>query len=248
VEKRTVADAVAARRDLVVIGASAGGVETLRRVVGGLPPGLPAAICIVLHIAPSSPSALAGILSRAGALPCRPANDGEPLCLGEIRVAPPDRHLVIDDGGMRLTIDPREDHHRPSVNVLFRSAAAARGARVIGIILSGTRDDGTAGLAAIKAGGGAAIVQDPAEAVYPGMPTSALEHVSVDAVVPSSEIAETIASMVNGQDLRPGTDPPERGPEPAIRSGRQPRGPSVPAASDGSVAASSDGVAANRRR
>jgi len=182
-------------------------VETLKRVVADLPADLRATICIVLHIAPGSPSALAGILRRAGPLPCRPATDGEPLKVGEILVAPPDRHLMIEDGRVRLTIGPRENNHRPAVDALFRSAAIARGDRVIGIVLSGTRDDGTAGLAVIKAQGGLAIVQDPADAMYPGMPTSALDHVAVDVVVPSGEIGGAIAAMVNGTDLPPGTDP-----------------------------------------
>jgi two-component system, chemotaxis family, protein-glutamate methylesterase/glutaminase len=186
-------------RDLVVIGASAGGVETLKRVVAGLPADLPAAICIVLHISPASPSALAGILQRAGRLPCRPASDGDQLCSGEILVAPPDHHLVIAGRRVRLTAGPRENGHRPAVDVLFRSAAAARGTRVVGVVLSGTRDDGTAGLALIKAGGGAAIVQDPDEALYPGMPASALGHVAVDAVVPSALVAQAISSIVHGQ-------------------------------------------------
>ena len=186
-------------RDLVVIGASAGGVETLRRVVSGLPEDLPAAVCVVLHISPESPSALARILHRAGPLPCRAATDGELLRPGQILVAPPDHHLVIADGRARVTVGPRENGHRPSVDVLFRSAAVARHARVIGVVLSGTRDDGTAGLAVIKSGGGAAIVQDPDEALHPGMPSSALERVVVDAIVPSGQIAETISAMVHGQ-------------------------------------------------
>jgi two-component system, chemotaxis family, protein-glutamate methylesterase/glutaminase len=168
-----------------------------------------AAICIVLHIAPQSPSVLAGILQRAGTPPCRPASDGEPPCLGEVLVAPPDRHLVIDDSCVRLTIGPRENNHRPAVDALFRSAAFARGRRVIRIVLSGMRDDGTAGLAMIKARGGATIVQDPTEALYPGMPSSALEHVAVDAVVPSAAIADAIAAMVNRQDLAPESDASE---------------------------------------
>lgn len=187
-------------RDLVVIGASAGGVETLKRVVTGFPPDLDAVVCIVLHIAPDSPSLLARILSRAGPLPCRPAADGEELRPGEILVAPPDRHLTVEDGRVRLTVGPRENGHRPAVDVLFRSAATARDGGVIAVVLSGTRGDGTAGLAAVRSRGGAAIVQDPGEALYPGMPEAALAHVAVDAVVPSGQVADTIVAMVKGED------------------------------------------------
>jgi two-component system, chemotaxis family, protein-glutamate methylesterase/glutaminase len=194
-------------RDLVVIGASAGGLEVLRRVVSELPGDLNASVCVVLHIAPGSPSALAPILDRAGPLPCRPAADGDPLRAGQILVAPPDHHLVVEDGRVKLTLGPRENGHRPGVNPLFRSAARARGRRVIGVVLSGTQDDGAAGLAVIKACGGATIVQDPSGAMYAGMPANAIAHVAVDAVAPVSLIAGTIASMVNGGELPVSTNP-----------------------------------------
>lgn len=206
--------APAASHDLVVIGASAGGVEVLRRVATDLPPDLAACVCVVLHIAPSSPSALPRILERAGRLPCRAAADGEPLAPGQILVAPPDHHLVIADGRLRLTVGPRENGHRPSIDALFRSAAKSRGSRVIGVILSGSRDDGAAGLAVIRANGGAVIVQDPRDAMYEGMPTSALAAVQADAVVPSDRMAEVVVAMVNGQPLPPGTDPPAGGDRP----------------------------------
>lgn len=185
------------------MGASAGGVEALTRVVRDLPSDLAAAVCIVLHVAPGSPSMLAHILDRAGKLTCRSARDGETLREGVILVAPPDHHLAVEDGRVRLTVGPRENGHRPAIDVLFRSAAQAFDSRVVGVVLSGTRDDGSAGLAVIKANGGVAIVQDPDEALYGGMPASAIANAPVDAIVPSGQIADTIAAMVKGEDPPP---------------------------------------------
>jgi two-component system, chemotaxis family, protein-glutamate methylesterase/glutaminase len=218
------AETLDGRRNLVVIGASAGGVEVLIRVARDLPADLRAAVCVVLHIAPSSPSMLAHILGRAGRLPCRTASDGDRLREGLILVAPPDHHLVVEDAHVRLTVGPRENGHRPAIDVLFRSAARALDGRVVGVILSGTRDDGSAGLAVIKASGGATIVQDPEEAMYGGMPASAIANVAVDAIVKSDLVASTIVSMVKGEGPPPGAPPEPGDPDPPEAEVNPPEG------------------------
>jgi two-component system, chemotaxis family, protein-glutamate methylesterase/glutaminase len=184
-------------RDIIVVGASAGGVEALKVLAGGLPCGLPAAIFIVLHVSPEGPSFLPEILSRVGPLPVTHAVDGEVITPGRIYVASPDRHLLVEQGRVRLTRGPRENRFRPAVDVLFRSAAYAYGGRVIGVILTGALDDGTAGLWAVKDRGGLAIVQDPLEAFCASMPQSALRHVVVDACLPLAKIAPMLGRLAS---------------------------------------------------
>ncbi len=183
-----------AARDIVVVGASAGGVEALVSLVKDLPADLPAALCFTLHLGPGS-SALPQILTRAGELPAGHPVHGEPLRRGRIYVAPPDQHLLLGNGRLLLARGPRENSHRPAVDVLFRSAAQSYGTRVIGVLLTGNLDDGTAGLLAVKELGGIAVVQDPAEADYPGMPRSALANVQVDHVVPLSGVAALLTRL-----------------------------------------------------
>jgi two-component system, chemotaxis family, protein-glutamate methylesterase/glutaminase len=161
--------------DIVVVGASAGGVEALVGLAASLPAGLPAAVFVVLHVPTSGTSALPGILSRHGPLPAVHVKDGEPIEHGRIYVAPPDHHLLLRPGHVHLARGPRENGHRPAVDPLFRSAARDYATRVVGVVLSGTLDDGAAGLRAIKSRGGVAVVQDPGDALYPGMPTNAIE-------------------------------------------------------------------------
>jgi two-component system chemotaxis response regulator CheB len=185
-----------ALHDIVVIGASAGAVEALRQITSRLPPDLPAAVFVVVHVPATFPSRLPEILARAGALPVSHARDGEVFQRGRIYVAPPGRHLVIEGGTTRLTLGPRENRVRPAVDTLFRSAALAHGPRVVGVVLTGGLDDGTAGLWAIKERGGIAVVQDPADAQAPGMPASALANVDVDHRVPLREMAQTIVQLV----------------------------------------------------
>jgi two-component system, chemotaxis family, protein-glutamate methylesterase/glutaminase len=185
--------------DIVVVGASAGGVEALRALVGKLPRDLPAAILVVLHVAPDHKSILPHILTDAGPLPAEQAKDGEPLKAGRIYVAPPDRHMVVDDAVVRLTRSPPEGGHRPAVDTLFRTAARFHGARVVGIVLSGALDDGTAGLVAVKQRGGVTVVQDPDEALCADMPRNALENVKIDHCLPTAQIAALIGKLAHEQ-------------------------------------------------
>lgn len=184
-----------AGRDIIVIGTSAGGVEALQRLVRDLPADLPAAVLIVLHRPAHHESLLPDILRRAGRLPAANARDGEAIRRGQIYVAPPDLHLLIENGVVRLVRGPKENHSRPAIDPLFRSAAQEFGPRVVGVILSGTLYDGTAGLFAVKRRSGVAVVQDPEEAAFPGMPESAISNVTVDHILPLSEIAPTLARL-----------------------------------------------------
>lgn len=184
---------------IVVAGASAGGVEALVALIGSLPEDFPHPVLVVLHIAPTGTSVLPSILARAGPLPVAAPSDGDRVLPGHVYVAPPDAHLVLEDGRLRLSHAPRENGHRPAIDATMRSAAEAFDGGTIGIVLSGSRDDGTAGLIAIKARGGTAIVQDPDEALYDGMPRSAMAHAEIDAVLPIAAMAPWIL----GRDVDP---------------------------------------------
>ena len=186
-----------ALKNIIVIGASAGGVTALRDVVRGLPPDFDASVFIVLHISRDVPSLLAEILQRETTLTVRQATDDAPIRPRHIYVAPPDHHLIVDVERMSLTRGPRENRARPAVDVLFRSAANAHRRGVVGVVLTGALDDGTAGMWAVKFRGGTTVVQDPREAVCPSMPQSVLRYVSVDHVVSLSEVAPLLVRLAS---------------------------------------------------
>ncbi|MEV7041479.1 chemotaxis protein CheB [Amycolatopsis sp. NPDC051061] len=186
----------AVQRDIVVVGASAGGVEALQSVMRSLPVDFPAAILVVMHLPPGARSALPLILDRAGPLPAFPATHGAALRPGVIYVATPDHHLLTDDGSLVLTRGPTENGHRPAINATFRSAAVTAGSRAIGVVLSGTLDDGALGLRSIVDRGGLAVVQDPADALYTGMPENALALVDAECVLPAAEIGPALDKLV----------------------------------------------------
>ena len=199
--------------DLILLGASAGGVEAVSAVVAGLPTELDAAVCVVIHLRPDASSRLPEILTRVGVLPVVAARNGMGLQPGVVHVCVPDLHMLVeagedDLGRMRLVRGPRENRTRPAVDPLFRSAALAFGPRVIAVVLSGALDDGTAGLWAVKDRGGIAVVQEPDDAAVPSMPSSALAEVAVDHVAPAHELGPLLARLV--RQPVPAQPPPAR--------------------------------------
>ena len=183
------------KRCIIAVGASAGGVEALKRLASDLPADLPAAVFVVLHVGQTS--YLSEILDRAGLLRTTKAESGEAFELGRIYVAPPGFHLLLHNDHMLLRRGPRENLARPAIDPLFRSAACSYGARVIGVLLSGSMSDGTAGLRAIKAVGGVTVVQDPNDAAVPDMVRSALRHVEIDHCVPIAGMAALLTRLAS---------------------------------------------------
>lgn len=183
------------KRNIIVIGASAGGFEALKKLVQKLPADLDAAIFIVWHMSPDVRGILPDVLNRLGTVHASNAYDKEPIRMSRIYVAPPDHHLILEDGLIRVTHGPKENRFRPAVDPLFRSAAYEYGRRVIGVILSGALDDGTAGLWRIKANGGLTVVQDPADAEVPSMPENALRGVQIDHCVPIAELGDLLVAL-----------------------------------------------------
>lgn len=183
---------------VVVIGASAGGIEALKKLVAQLPPNFPAAVFVTQHLYQRSETILPGILSVAGTLPAKHPSANEPIVPGRIYVAPPGYHLVLSPGIVTLGHGPKENLQRPCINVMFRSAAASYGQDVIGVLLTGMLDDGASGLWEIKRQGGITIVQDPKEAAYPSMPESAINGFKVDYILPISRMGPLLETLVAG--------------------------------------------------
>lgn len=182
---------------LVVVGASAGGVEALKEVVSGLPGDLAAAVGVVLHVSPNADSHLPAILARAGPLQTAHPRDGDEVIEGRIAVAPPDRHLLVRDGRWAVVRGPHENNVRPAIDPLFRSAAASFGPAVVAVVLSGTQTDGSAGAAAVSRFGGAVVVQDPDEAIFPDMPFATIVRDHPDRVLPVHEIAPAVVELLS---------------------------------------------------
>jgi two-component system chemotaxis response regulator CheB len=213
---------------VVGIGASAGGVDALIRVVRELPRDFPAAICIVLHLPSSGRSLLAPILGRQTRLEVVEASDGEPLLPGRVYVAPNDRHLLVSDGHVALDRGPKENGVRPAVDVLLRTLAAAYGTRAIAVVLSGALGDGSAGAVAVRDAGGVVVVQDPDDATVASMPESTLRAVgTADAVLDAGEIGPALARLVGTAEMEQDTGTVELE-KPLDESAERPEGPPSP--------------------
>lgn len=183
--------------DIVVIGASAGGLKAVSAVLRELPASLDAAVFVVQHVAADKKSYLPHLLGDITDLPVRSPDDNEAFRRGHVYVATPDHHLLLSSDRVRVMRGPQENRFRPSIDALFRSAARSHGSRVIGVILTGYLDDGTVGLQTIKKRGGIAVVQDPEEAEYPSMPRTALRYVEVDYKVPIADAGALLIRLVS---------------------------------------------------
>ncbi|HJQ10372.1 MAG TPA: chemotaxis protein CheB [Gemmatimonadaceae bacterium] len=184
-----------AKKDIVVVGASAGGIEALTELVTKLPRNFPGSIFVVVHVPEGATSVLPKILSRHGALPATHPKNGDRIEKGRLYVAPPNSHMMLEKNRIRLVRGPREHGVRPAVDPLFRSAAVSFGPRVVGVVLSGNLDDGTAGLETIKARGGTSLVQDPDEAQYRGMVDSAIRNRCADEILSAAGIAARLTEL-----------------------------------------------------
>lgn len=191
----------------VVVGASAGGVEALKQLASEMPADFPAAVLVVLHVPPTGTSVLPQILDRAGPLPARHAQLGDSLEPGQILIAPPDQHLIVYDHAVTLSRGPKENGHRPAVDVLFRTAAQTLGPRVIGVVLSGSLDDGAAGMVAVRLRGGRGLVQDPEEALHASMPLSAMRTSDVQESLPVAKIPRRLMELLDAIDDEPAGQP-----------------------------------------
>ena len=180
---------------IIVIGGSAGAMRPLENILASLPANLPAAVFVVLHLAPYAGREILDHLCGLSAVKARVAGDGDSFSEGEVILAPPDHHLIVKPAQLRVMRTPRENLWRPSVDVLFRSAAVAHGSAVIGVILSGALDDGSAGLAAVKRCGGLALVQSPANAQVASMPDAAIRNAPVDQVLDADAIAPALERL-----------------------------------------------------
>jgi two-component system, chemotaxis family, protein-glutamate methylesterase/glutaminase len=201
-------------RDIIVIGASAGGVQALLTITGQLPV-IDAAIFIVLHSAPHRASLLPALLRRhVQGMQVVRGEDGLAVEPGHVYVSVPDYHLVLEPGHVRLVRGPMENRHRPSIDALFRSAAKAYGRRVIGVVLSGYLDDGSAGLHSIKRAGGLAVVQDPQDAIVPSMPKNAIATTAIDYIRPVTQIPGLLGELVKQRVQKEPDQELPRGEEP----------------------------------
>jgi two-component system, chemotaxis family, protein-glutamate methylesterase/glutaminase len=188
------------RRDVIGIGASAGGVEALQVFLSHIPGDFPARFALTIHRSPTAPSVLPMVLSRCGGLTVVEPHDGETFARGRVYLAPRDHHMTVRDGLLRIDRSPKQHHTRPAIDPLFSSLAEEYGERVIGVLLTGNLNDGVTGLVRIKEAGGVSVVQDPAEARFPGMPGSALMYDHVDVVVRLDAIFGVLSAFVRGGD------------------------------------------------
>ena len=186
-----------ANRDILAIGTSAGGVEALLALAKAFPREFPAAVLVTIHLSSHFRSILDEILTRSGPLPARFVGHGDPLRPGEIHLAPPDRHLLVEDDRIVLGYGPRENNSRPAIDPMLRSVGACCGSRTIGVVLTGTLSDGASGLWAVGRCGGITVVQDPGDAAFPEMPANVLNRIKPDHVVRLAAMPQLLASLAS---------------------------------------------------